>query len=139
MTDENQVEDNEIDLHDEVEDEVVEEAHDPKNAEAQSVASVDKAEKAAGTAKKRRGDKGNKDPMQKLPGTKAGMMNAAYNMMAGMNKEDLKVALGKLVAEQTEEGEVVEAPAELDYQTDFSADLNAVSYTHLTLPTTPYV
>ena len=139
MTDENQVEDNEIDLHDEVEDEVVEEAHDPKNAEAQSVASVDKAGDATGTAKKRKmaggtaGDNTKKDPMQKMPGTKAGMMNAAYNMMAGMNKEDLKVALGKLVAEQTEEGEVVEAPAELDYQADFSSDLNALIADEATL------
>ena len=134
MTDENQVEDNEIDLHDEVEDEVVEEAHDPKNAEAQSVASVDKAGEATGTAKKRKGDKGNKDPMQKMPGTKAGMMNAAYNHMSSMNKEDLKVALGKLMAESVdEEGEVVEAPAELDYQADFSADLNALVADEATL------
>ena len=56
MTDENQVEDNEIDLHDEVEDEVVEEAHDPKNAEAQSIAATDKAGEATGSAPKRKGD-----------------------------------------------------------------------------------
>lgn len=50
MTDENQIEDQEIDLHDD--NEVVEEAHDPKNAEAQSVASVDKAGDATGTRSK---------------------------------------------------------------------------------------
>ena len=141
MTDENQVEDNEIDLHDEVEDEVVEEAHDPKNAEAQSIASVDKAGEATGTAKKRKmaggtaGDNTKKDPMQKMPGTKAGMMNAAYNMMAGMKKEDLSIALKKLMAEQAEEGEVVaeEVTAELDYQADFSADLNALVADEATL------
>lgn len=135
MTDENQVEDNEIDLHDDVENEVVEEAHDPKNAEAQSVASVDKAGDATGTAPKRKGDKGNKDPMQKLPGTKAGMMNAAYNMMAGMKKEDLSVALKKLMSEQSKEGEVVaeEVAAELDYQADFSADLDALVADEATL------
>jgi hypothetical protein len=45
-------------LHDAVENEVVEmaTAHDPKNAEAQSVDSVDKAGEATGTAKKRKGD-----------------------------------------------------------------------------------
>src|SRR6056300_1602490 len=105
MTDENQIEDQEIDLHDD--NEVVEEAHDPKNAEAQSVASVDKAGDATGTAKKRKGDATKQDPMPKMPGTKAGMMNAAYNHMSGMNKEDLKVALGKLMAESVDEDDQV--------------------------------
>ena len=40
-------------------DEEIEEAHDPKNAEAQSVASVDAAEDKAPKAKKRKGDKSN--------------------------------------------------------------------------------
>ena len=49
MTDENQVEDQDVELHDE--DEIMEaQGHDPKNAEAQSVASVDKAGDATGTA-----------------------------------------------------------------------------------------
>ena len=132
MTEDQIIEDQDVELHDD-DNEVVEEAHDPKNAEAQSVASVDAAGNAGKTAPKRKGDKTNKDPMQKMPGTKAGMMNAAYNHMSGMNKEDLKVALGKLMAEQTEEGEVVEAPAELDYQADFSADLNALVADEATL------
>ena len=46
-------------------DEGIEEAHDPKNAEAQSVASVDKAEEAGPKAKARKGDKKNSEPMQK--------------------------------------------------------------------------
>lgn len=132
MTEDQIIEDQDVELHDD-DNEVVEEAHDPKNAEAQSVASVDKAGEATGTAKKRKGDKGNKDPMQKLPGTKAGMMNAAYNHMSGMNKEDLKVALGKLMAESVDEdGETVES-VEIQYEADFSEDLNAIMANEATL------
>jgi hypothetical protein len=65
----------EVELHDD--NEIVEAAHDPKNAEAQSIASVDKAEDAGKTAPKRKGDQTKQDPMPKLPGTKAGMMNTA--------------------------------------------------------------
>ncbi len=43
-------------------DEEIEEAHDPKNAEAQSVASVDAAEDKSPKAKKRKGDKANSQP-----------------------------------------------------------------------------
>ena len=43
-------------------DEEIEEAHDPKNAEAQSVASVDAAEKKGPKAKGRKGDKSNSQP-----------------------------------------------------------------------------
>ena len=135
MTEDQIIEDQDVELHDD-DNEVVEEAmaHDPKNAEAQSVASVDKAGDATGTAKKRKGDKGNKDPMQKLPGTKAGMMNAAYNHMSSMNKEDLKVALGKLIGESVDEdGQVIEAAADINYEADFSEDLNAIMANEATL------
>lgn len=60
MTD--QIEDQEVELD---EDEI-EEAHDPKNAEAQSVASVDAAEGKGPKAKSRKGDKSNSEPMQKV-------------------------------------------------------------------------
>lgn len=154
MTEDQMIEDQDVELHDD-EGEVMEamngngmkmkkkpmEAmngkHDPKNAEAQSVASVDKAGGATGTAKARKmaggtaGDNTKKDPMPKMPGTKAGMMNAGYNLMANMNKEDLKIALGKLMAEQTEE-EVEEAP-ELNYEADFSGDLDALIANEATL------
>tara|TARA_B110000902_G_C14260177_1_gene569490 strand:- start:296 stop:1225 length:930 start_codon:yes stop_codon:yes gene_type:complete len=56
MTD--QVEDQDFALDD---DENVVEAHDPKNAEADSIASVDKAENAAPVAKKRKTDKSNSE------------------------------------------------------------------------------
>jgi len=66
MTD--QVEDLDVEL-----DEEIEEAHDPKNAEAQSVASVDAAEDKGPKAKARKGDKSNSEPMQKAPAAPAAM------------------------------------------------------------------
>ena len=60
MTD--QIEEQDVELLDEME---VEEAHDPKNAEAQSLAANDAAETKAPAAKKRKGDKSNSEPMQK--------------------------------------------------------------------------
>ena len=70
-------------LHDEVTDEVVEEAHDPKNAEAQSVAATDKAGEATGSAPKRKGDETKQDPM---PKTKAALMSKMVKRMGEMNK-----------------------------------------------------
>jgi len=132
MTDQ-YTEDQEIELYDEVEneDEVVEEGtHDPKNAEAQSVASVDKAGEATGTAKKRKGDNTKKDPM---PKTKAGMINAAYQMMSKAKKEDLSVMLSKMMAEDFEvEGEETET-TEIEYQVDFPQDLDALIADEATL------
>jgi hypothetical protein len=60
MTD--QIQDQEVELD---EDENFVEAHDPKNAEEQSVASVKSAEGAGKTATKRKGDKSNSDKMEK--------------------------------------------------------------------------
>ncbi len=119
-------------LHDD-ENDVVEEAHDPKSAEQQSVAATDKAGDATGKAKARKGDKSNSQPMEKLPGTKAGMINAAFSKMNGMTKEQLTGLLGKMMAESTEdEGGVVESPA-INYQADFSGDLNALIADEATL------
>ena len=69
MTDKEITENQEEELHDEVTEDEVVEAHDPKNAESQSVDSVDKAGDATGTAPKRKGDNTKKEPM---PKTKAG-------------------------------------------------------------------
>jgi hypothetical protein len=133
MTEDQMIEDQEVELHDD-DNEVVEEAHDPKNAEAQSVASVDKAGGATGTAKARKGDQTKKDPMQKLPGTKAGMINAAYNHMAAMKKEDLAVALKKLMSEDVElDADEADAAPALNYEADFSDDLNALINDEATL------
>jgi hypothetical protein len=119
-------------LHDAVENEVVEmaTAHDPKNAEAQSVDSVDKAGEATGTAKKRKGDNTKKDPM---PKTKAGMINAAYQMMSKAKKEDLSVMLSKMMAENLDVEEGAEEQVEIQYQADFSQDLNALISDEATL------
>lgn len=133
MTDQ-YTEDQEIELYDEVEneDEVVEEAHDPKNAEAQSVASVDKAGDATGNAPKRKGDQTKKDPM---PKTKAGMINAAYTKLSGMKKEQLSGVLSKLMSEDFDADDlsIAEKSTEIQYQADFSDDLNALISDEATL------
>lgn len=130
MTDQ-YTDDHEVELHDS-ENEFVEEAHDPKNAEAQSVASVDQAGDASGTAPKRKGDNTKKDPM---PKTKAGMINAAYTKLSGMKKEQLSGVLSKIMSEDfaEEEGSISEAQTEIQYEADFSEDLNALINDEATL------
>ena len=134
MTDENQIEDQEVELHDEVTDEVVEEAHDPKNAEAQSIASVDKAENAGKTSPKRKGDQTKQDPMPKMPGTKAGMINAMYMKASKMKKEDLAGMYTKMMAEDADlsDESIAEVP-EIDYNADFKDDLHALVNEEATL------
>lgn len=68
--------DQEVELDD---DNVVEEAHDPKNAEKQSVDSVDKAADAGPKAKKRKGDKGTQDPMVKMTAKESAEVNVDFN------------------------------------------------------------
>jgi hypothetical protein len=134
MTDEYKVEDQDIELHDDVEDEVVEEGHDPKNAETQSVASVDQAGEKTGRAKKRKGDNTKQDPMQKLPNTKAGMINASFQYMNSLSKSEMAELYGRLFAEgvEVEEGEELEART-VNYKTDFGSDLNALIKDEATL------
>lgn len=118
-------------LHDEVTDEVVEEAHDPKNAEAQSVAATDKAGEATGSAPKRKGDQTKKDPM---PKTKAALMSKMVERMSGMNKEAL-MAMYKTEGFEDLEGEVVAESEKKDIEVsvDFSDDLNALVESEATL------
>jgi len=138
MTDENQIEDQDVELHDEVtEDEVVEEGtHDPKNAEAQSVASVDKAADATGTAPHRKmaggtaADNTKQDPM---PRTKAGMINAMYKEMSKMKKEKLTASYHNMMKKEDVDVDEGETIAEIDYQVDFSQDLNALVESEATL------
>ena len=119
-------------LHDEVTDEVVEEAHDPKNAEAQSIAATDKAGEATGSAPKRKGDNTKQDPM---PKTKAGLMAGMVKMMQGMNAQQLKASYGSMKTENAEiDGEaIVETKADVDVSVDFSEDLNALVESEATL------
>jgi len=126
---EDQNQDQEIDLHDD--NDVVEEAHDPKNAEAQSVASVDKAGEATGSAPKRKGDNTKQDPMIK---TKAGLITAMVGMMQKKNKVDLQAMYDKANFDENNfEGEAIAESPELDYQVDFSEDLNALVESEATL------
>jgi len=127
MTDQIQGQDVELDDNDVVE------AHDPKNAEAQSVASVDSAEDQGPKAKARKGDKSNAEPM---PKTKAGMINAMYGKMSKMKKEDLVGAYGKMMGEDVDLEDIEATLAEdqdLDYKVDFSDDLNALVESEATL------
>ena len=133
MTDENQIEDQDIDLHDD--NDVVEEAmtHDPKNAEAQSVAATDKAGEVTKKAPARKGDNTKQDPM---PKTKAGMMSAAVGAMQGMSKEKLGGVLATLTAGTAPEafdGDAIAEQEEINYSVDFSDDLNALVNEEATL------
>ena len=124
----------EIELHDDDND-VVEEAHDPKNAEAQSVASVDKAGDATGTAPKRKGDQSKQDPMIK---TKAALMAAMVHDMGKMDKKSLQAMYGHMKKDEMYEsddadGEALAEAPEIDYQVDFSEDLNALVESEATL------
>jgi len=120
-------------LHDEVTDEVVEQkGHDPKNAEAQSIAATDKAGDATGTAPKRKGDNTKQDPM---PKTKAALMAGMVQKMGGMNKAQLQ-AMYKAEGFEDLEGEVVaesEEKEEINVSVDFSDDLNALVESEATL------
>ena len=133
MTDENQIEDQEVELHDD-ENEIVEaQAHDPKNAEAQSVAATDKATEVTKRAPARKGDNTKQDPM---PKTKAGMMSAAVGAMQGMPKEKLSGVLSTLMQStdaDTFDGEAIAEAPELDYKADFQEDLNALVNEEATL------
>ena len=106
-----------LELHDE--DNQIEEAHDTKNAEAQSVASV----AAASSSVKQ-------SPM---PKTKAGMINAMYSKMNGMKKDQLAAAYAKMheeFGEMVEEEEAVELP-ETSY--NFSQELSELVESEATL------
>ena len=134
MTDKYEI-DQEVELHDEVENEVVEEAHDPKNAEAQSVDSVDKAGdvvkgKAStptqGTAK-------NNTTQEPMPKTKAGLIAATVGKMQMMNREQLQAMYNyKKESVDQVEGEQI-AESDFAYQADFSQDLNALVESEATL------
>jgi hypothetical protein len=109
----------------------IEEAHDPKNAEAQSVAATNAAGDATKQAPARKGDKKNSEPM---PKTKAGMINAMYGKMNGMKKDQLNAAYTKMMGEDFEAEEAsISEDQDFDYTVDFSADLNALVESEATL------
>ena len=138
----------------------VEEAmgHDPKNAEAQAVAAVDKAGDATATGKKRKMkggtavDSGTQDPMQKLATndpsakmrdagaqptegvrlTKASMINDIYQKLNGMTKEEIAKFSSSMVAEKSSE-EVESDETGFDYEGNWKEDLDALVNNEATL------
>ena len=135
MTDENQVKDQDIELHDD-ENEIVEKmAHDPKNAEAQSVASVDKAGDATGSAPLPTSPGAtakNDTKKDAMPKTKAALMAAMMTRMQSMNKEALQAMYNYKEGFESE-GEEIAEKQEIDYSPDFSEDLNAIMESEATL------
>ena len=135
MTDKDNIE---IDSpEEEIQEASVEEAVDPKDAEAASVAAVDKAADAGKTAPARKmaggtaADNTTKDPM---PKTKAGMINAMFSKMNNMSKKQLADMYGNY-SESTEidEDENTEAVREVETNVDFSNDLDALVESEATL------
>ena len=135
MTDKDNIE---IDSpEEEIQEASVEEAVDPKDAEAASVAAADKAADAGKSAPARKmaggtaADNTTKDPM---PKTKAGMINAMFSKMNNMSKKQLADMYGNY-SESTEidEDEDTEAVREVETNVDFSNDLNALVESEATL------
>jgi hypothetical protein len=134
----------EEEAHDESEAEEVSEAKDGVETEKASIASVDKAGDATKKAPSRKGDKSNSMPMEKIPGTKAGMINAMYNEMNKMKKADLQASYGKIMSSMKAEGFEVDAedaaPAIHEkadaVQVDFTADMDALVESEATLSET---
>ena len=122
---ENQV--TEADLHDE---DVVEEAHDPKNAEDASVASVKGAAGKTAKAPEPAPKQGAHVPM---PKTKAGMLQAMYANASKMNKKQLTAAYGKMMMDDVEvdNDEAIMENPEVAY--DYAGELDALVESEATL------
>jgi len=138
MTDINQ-EDQDVELHED--EEISEMKHDPKNAEAQSVASIDKAGDATGTAPTRKmaggtaADNTKKDPM---PKTKAGMIAGIVGKMQGMNKQSLQAMYNMKpqmsgTDPESFDGEPIAEKQEVHVEVDFKDDLSALVNEEATL------
>ena len=137
MTDKIENQDVELQENDE---EISEMKHDPKNAEGQSVASVDKAGDATGTAPTRKmaggtaADNTKKDPM---PKTKAGLIAAMVTGMQGMKKQKLD-AMYQTMSTGAEDfaGEPIaeeEVKDQVQVEVDFKDDLKALVNEEATL------
>ena len=140
MTD-NNIEDQDVELQ-ETDEEISEMKHDPKNAEAQSIASVDKAgdpqvggapELGTNTPGATAKSNTKKDPMPKL--TKAGMINAMYSKMKKGDKKALEGMYSSIMNDHVENDEdaIVEDTPSIDYKADFKDDLKALVAEEATL------
>lgn len=130
---EDQNQDQEVELHDD-ENEVVEEAHDPKNAEAAAVDATSKAGQAGPAAKEPGGKGGKADPMEK-PKTKAGMISAMYQKLGAMKKMDLDAAFDKMMDTDEKEKETNESVESDDRVANFNyeGELGALIESEATL------
>lgn len=100
----------------------IEEAHDPKNAPADSAKVVDKATQAGkGQAPARKGDKRSSEGM---PSTKAGMLNAIYSSLMGQSKADIATAYKNMFGESVVESEPLDVETELQGLVDGEATLS---------------
>ena len=140
MTDKEIIEDQDQDVElQEDDEEILEMQHDPKNAEAQSIAATDKAGDATGTAKlPSMGTAKNvmkRDPMPKL--TKAGMINAMYKNMKKADKKKLEGMYNSVMNDDVEdnqyEGEAIQEEPKLEIKHDFKDDLKALVSEEATL------
>ena len=139
MTDKDNIENQDVELQ-ESEEEISEMKHDPKNAEAQSVASVDKAGDATGTAGARSmaggtaKDNTKKDPMVK---TKAGMIAAMVHNMQKMPKQKIDAMYQTMsTSPESFSGEPIaeeEVKPEVKVEVDFKDDLKALVNEEATL------
>lgn len=122
---ENQV--TEADLHDE---DVMEEAHDPKNAEDASVASVKGAAGKTAKAPEPAPKQGAHVPM---PKTKAGMLQAMYMKASKMNKKNLMATYGNMMNNEDVEvaDEAIMENPEVAY--DYQGELDALVESEATL------
>ncbi len=132
------IENQDVELHED--EEISEMKHDPKNAEAQSIASVDKAGETTGTvgARKMAGgtakDNTKKDPMVK---TKAGMIAAMVHNMQKMDKKKIN-AMYQTMSTNPEsfDGEPIaeeEVKDQVQVEVDFKDDLKALVNEEATL------
>ena len=136
MTDKEVVENQDVDLQ-ENDEEISEMKHDPKNAEAQSIAATDKAADATGTAGARSmaggtaKDNTKKDPM---PKTKAGMIAAMVHNMQKMDKKKINAMYnGESFAPEGEAIAEEEVKQEAQVEIDFKDDLKALVAEEATL------
>ena len=134
MTDKENIEDQDVELQEDDE-EILEMKHDPKNAEAQSVASIDQAGDATGSAPKRKGDNTKKDPM---PKTKAGMIAGIVGKMQGMDKKAIMAMYNykpQMSGTDPEafDGAPIAETQEVKVEVDFKDDLKALVNEEATL------
>lgn len=152
MTDNNENQDVIGDLYDDNVEEAM--GHEKATDEEESVKSVEAAAEKTGKAKARKGDKSNKEPMHKVDAkgdpsakirdagaqptegvrlTKAGMINDVYQMMNGMTSEEIARVRSAMMSEESSEEVESHNEADLNYEGDWTEDLDALVNDEATL------